>query len=608
MTVSMRTISIAGLLITALSATAPLVAQTTGGLRGTVTGSAQQPVAGAQVVVTGTLLGARTNVAGVYTMTGVPVGTHTLRVQMIGYGVVSKQVSVTAGQTAVTDFQISEAALTLNEVVVTGTGGEQTRRSQPAQVAVLNTEEMIRAIPKAAMADVLQSKLPGVDVTQGSGATGAAPRIRIRGASSISLSNDPLVFIDGVRVDSRISNSSNGGGGGSATSSGGQGVSRLNDLNPEDIESIEVVKGPAAATLYGADASAGVIQIITKRGQSGSFRQSILSEAGTIDAHWTPPDNWGLCTQALITAGATPVCVGKAANTLVSDNPMLREHVLGTGVNKQVNWNGSGGTPTFKYFLSHGRNARDRRRTREQSETPDRVVERDADHSTRSHGQRQRQAAEQLQPAAGRQPQRVRLRRKRRYRLAAHSRSQEQRSAGDALRATDRRDQERDPEHALHSDGRAQLPTRGLVQPPSRRRRRLFQRPARQDGSEKRFDVVLGGGQRRIRQRDAAGHPPRYCRLLGPRDAQLQRRVGRRPRVRQPDGSEHIRPGVRERNRSRDKHRASRLGDGADDRRPVVHRHPFGWVPRTAAGRDTESASTSRRAFASTATPRSAPR
>jgi hypothetical protein len=135
MTVSMRTISLAGLLITALSATGPLAAQATGGLRGTVTGSAQQPVAGAQVVVTGTLLGARTNAAGIYTMTGVPVGPHTLRVQMIGYGVVSKQVSITAGQTAVTDFQISEAALTLNEVVVTGTGGEQTRRSQPAQVA-----------------------------------------------------------------------------------------------------------------------------------------------------------------------------------------------------------------------------------------------------------------------------------------------------------------------------------------------------------------------------------------------------------------------------------------------------------------------------------------
>jgi len=326
----------------------------TGTVRGTVTGTAQQPVPGAQVVIADTRGGGRTNPAGAFVITGVPEGTHTVRVQMIGYGVVSKQVTVTAGQTATVDFQLSELALTLNEIVVTGTGGEQTRRSQPAQVAVINTQDMIRAVPKTDMANILQSKLPGVDVTQGSGATGAAPRIRIRGASSISLSNDPLVFIDGIRVDSRTTNSSSGNGGGSATSAGGQGVSRLNDLNPEDIESIEVVRGPAAATLYGADASAGVIQIITRKGQSGAFQQSIVAEGATIDANWTPPDNWGLCTQALIDAGKTPICVGKSANTLVSDNPWLRDHVFRTGNNETLNWNGSGGTQALRYFLSLG--------------------------------------------------------------------------------------------------------------------------------------------------------------------------------------------------------------------------------------------------------------
>ncbi len=332
----------------------PLWSQATGTIRGTVTGAAQQPVANAQVGVVDGRAGARTNAAGVFTIAGVPAGTQTLRVQMIGYAVATKQVTVVAGQTATANFQLSEAVLTLNEIVITGTGGEQTRRSQPAQVAVLNTQELIRAVPKAAVADVLQAKLPGVDVTQGSGATGAAPRIRIRGAASISLSNDPLVFIDGIRVDSRISNSSSGGGGGSSTSSGGQGVSRLNDLNPEDIESIEVVKGPAAATLYGADASAGVIQIITKRGQSGTFHQNVLGEFGTIDVNWAGYENWGVCTQALITAGATPVCVGKTANTLVSDNPLRRDHVFRTGNNDQLNWSGSGGNQTFRYFLSLG--------------------------------------------------------------------------------------------------------------------------------------------------------------------------------------------------------------------------------------------------------------
>ena len=115
---------------------------------------------------------------------------------------------------------------------------------------------------------LLASRVPGVAVTDGSGTTGSATRVLIRGAASISLSNQPLVFIDGVRVDGGFRALFNVSGSGNATS--GQAPSTLNDINPNDIESIEIVKGPAAATLYGADASAGVIQIITKKGRVGS--------------------------------------------------------------------------------------------------------------------------------------------------------------------------------------------------------------------------------------------------------------------------------------------------------------------------------------------------
>lgn len=331
-----------------------LWSQGTGTIRGTVTGAAAQPVAGAQVGIVGRTGGDRTNRSGAFVINAVPAGAYTLRVQMIGYGPVSKPVTVTGGETVTVDFELKEVALALNEVVVTGTAGEQTRRSQPAVVGVIDAADMIRTSPKADMANVLQSKMPGVDITQGSGSTGAAPRIRIRGPASISLSVDPLVFIDGIRMDSRTVNSSSGGGGSSTTSSGGQGTSRLNDLNPEDIESIEIVKGPAAATLYGADASAGVIQIITKKGQSGTFQQNVVMEADGIDVHWVPPTNYGLCTQALITAGTTPVCVGKAANTIVGDNPLIRTKAFREGNMRQVNWNGSGGTQALKYFLSLG--------------------------------------------------------------------------------------------------------------------------------------------------------------------------------------------------------------------------------------------------------------
>lgn len=332
---------------------AVIAAQTTGTVRGTVTGTAQQPVSGARVDVIGAR-GERTSASGAYIITAVPAGTHTIHVQMIGYGAMEKSVNVTAGQTVTVDFAMTQGALNLNEIVVTGTAGQQTRRSQPAQVAVLNTEEMMRLSPKTDMAGVLQSALPGVSVTQGGANPGAAQRIRIRGASSISLSNEPLIFIDGVRADSRILSSARPGvGSGSKTNSGGQGVSRLNDINPDDIASIEVVKGPAAATLYGADASAGVIQIITKQGQAGAFRQTLVAQYDNIDANWTPPDNYGLCTQALVTA-STPACAGLAPNTVIKDNPLLRDHVLRPGRLQQVNWSGSGGTETLKNFVSVG--------------------------------------------------------------------------------------------------------------------------------------------------------------------------------------------------------------------------------------------------------------
>jgi TonB-linked SusC/RagA family outer membrane protein len=319
-----------------------LMAQGAGSIQGTVTGAAEQPAGGALVGIVGGRATARTSPGGKYVLAGVPAGTYSVRVQLIGYSPATKQVTVTAGQTATINFALGQVAFSLDQIVVTGTAGEHTRLSQPAQVGVLDAEAMMRNAPKADISNILQSTVAGVSVTQGSGTAGAAPRIRIRGASSISLSNEPLIFIDGVRADSRIGSSAAPGGG--------------NGSNPEDIASIEIVKGPAAATLYGADASAGVIQIITKKGAAGAFRSTITTEYDATDANWTPPDNWGKCTQALVDKG-TPVCQGLAANTLVSDNPLIREKVIRPGHMSELNWNGSGGTEGFRYFLSAGLNS-----------------------------------------------------------------------------------------------------------------------------------------------------------------------------------------------------------------------------------------------------------
>src|SRR5690606_36313696 len=103
----------------------------------------------------------------------------------------------------------------------------------------------------------------------------------------------------------------------------GQEASRLNDLSPDDIESIEVVKGPAAATLYGADASAGVIQIRTKRGRAGTgFTQNVSYEFGSLDANWVPPANWGTCSEDNVANPNSSLCLGQPVGTVISDNPL----------------------------------------------------------------------------------------------------------------------------------------------------------------------------------------------------------------------------------------------------------------------------------------------
>src|SRR5207253_7335790 len=125
---------------------------------------------------------------------------------------------------------------------------------------------------------------------QAGGTVGSGSRIRIRGASSISLTNEPLVVVDGIRFNNSIGNS--GTTGSTTIGVGGQVPSRFNDINPEDIESIEVLKGPAAAAQYGTAAANGVIQITTKRGRSGRPRWTTFAEGGTIRDVTTYPSNY----------------------------------------------------------------------------------------------------------------------------------------------------------------------------------------------------------------------------------------------------------------------------------------------------------------------------
>lgn len=309
--------------------------------------STKQPIANARLVLSGGAAETQSSVTGDYRLANVRPGSVTVAMFRIGYKTMTDTVTVVAGGTATVNFEATASLVTLSELVVTGTAGNQERKAQSALVASVSVADVIRDAPVTSVANLLQSRVPGVALSSGSGTAGTSTQIRIRGASSINLSNQPLLFIDGVRI-----NEGQPSGGQS-----GQTYDRMNDINPEEIESIEVVKGPAAATLYGADASAGVIQIITKKGRIGSnkFSQSVRVEVGTSDVNYTPPDNYGICTTALVAATSTnPLCRGQTVGTLVHDNPLLRVGAFSKGSDRLLNWNGRGGGQNYGYSLSFG--------------------------------------------------------------------------------------------------------------------------------------------------------------------------------------------------------------------------------------------------------------
>ena len=306
-----------------------------------------EPVRGAYVVIEALGIGTVTNDAGAYRLV-IPAaqasGVVTLKFSSIGYGDATVNVDVTAGATVRKDIVLTEQAIALQEVVVTGTAGNLERRAQAAVVDKVDAARTTEVAPVNNFQTLLQARVPGVHIEAGSGSVGTAPTMRIRGTSSISLSNEPLVFIDGVRMDS---------GNSQVYSVLGQSVSRMNDLAPEDIESIEVVKGPAAATLYGADASAGVINIITKRGRaSGGFTQSISAEYAGLNTNFDSPDNIRPCSASQVADPERILCYGQDVGHLAVDNPLKRLDVFKPGHARNLAYSIRGGGTDYGVFVS----------------------------------------------------------------------------------------------------------------------------------------------------------------------------------------------------------------------------------------------------------------
>ncbi len=250
-----------------------------------------EPLAAVQVFIAGSGIGALSQQNGRYLLLNVPAGTHTLSAERIGYQAVTAEVTVAAGETAVADFRLTEQALGLDEIIVTGTPGGTQRRAIGNTVTSVTAAELTRDVSFTQVQDVLQGRSPGVRIAAVNGVIGSGADVDVRGVGTFNLGRNPLIYVDGIRVN-------NDGAAGPATG-GERVVNVFNDFNPADIESIEIIKGPAAATLYGTEASAGVIQIITKRGQEGdaqfdvSIRQGvnfIRDPQGRTGTQWTCTD------------------------------------------------------------------------------------------------------------------------------------------------------------------------------------------------------------------------------------------------------------------------------------------------------------------------------
>lgn len=307
---------------------------TTGVIEGRVTQAENgRPVANARVVVVGTALRAETNEAGEFRIANVPARQVEVRARLIGFSPLAKSLVVAADQIARADFQLSVSALQLDQVVVTGTGQQVEARKLGNTVAVIQPPANV---PINDMSTLLQGREPGLTAVSSAGLTGTGARIRIRGNASLTQSNEPIIFLDGIRINA-----------------GGGQTSRLEDIDPLSIERIEVLKGAAAATLYGTEASNGVIQVFSKRGTNGPPRWTFSLQQEAIQFPDRVEPNAGYArTQAQADSLATYWGIAGLQPFQVFEVPIWRDYLTETGQATTVAGQVSGGGSLFNYFAS----------------------------------------------------------------------------------------------------------------------------------------------------------------------------------------------------------------------------------------------------------------
>ena len=322
-------------------APAPVAAQATGTLVGTVRDAAsQRPLEAVQVYIGGSGIGALTNAAGRFLMLNVPSGEVTLVAELVGYKSGSQTVTVTAGESVVANFSLDQTAIALDQIVVTGAGIATEKKKLGNTIATVDASAL-QDKPISNFSEMIAGREPGVVLAPTSGSTGEASRIRIRGSASLSQNNEPIIYIDGIRMDN------------SAIGGSGQGVAgRLDDIPPESIERVEILKGAAAATLYGTEASNGVIQVFTKRGRAGAPRFSVQADLTAI----REPTN-RIQPLADFARNADDVArISQRWGESVQPYEVFQENAIPdlftTGMAQMVSGSVQGGSDAFQYFVS----------------------------------------------------------------------------------------------------------------------------------------------------------------------------------------------------------------------------------------------------------------
>lgn len=331
-----------------LIAPLPVLAQNTGMVQGKVTVEGiGRPLPQAQVGIVGLPMGTQSNEAGDYRLSNVPAGPRQVRVQRLGFAPSTQQVTVVAGQTVTLNFTIREAPIALEQVVVTATGDVRKKEIATSMSTISATQ--LENAPVVSTQQMLSAQSPGVTVLANSGQPGAGGVIKLRGNNSISQGNNPIIYVDGVRIYS--GNTPN-------VPNARQNTLPLNDIRAEDIDRVEIVKGAAATTLYGTEASGGVIQIFTKRGQSGAPRWTAEVVGGTNDlehmkVHGDPSGVWLQQCRGPLMFGIDITRAASLGSEIPFEDPTCpsSNKWIRTGIVQRYNTSVAGGTESMQYYI-----------------------------------------------------------------------------------------------------------------------------------------------------------------------------------------------------------------------------------------------------------------